>query len=94
MKSGYHQVPLIQNDKKYTAFEGNGKLYQFRRIPFGICNAVGPFQRIITKIINKDGLKGTYLYLDDVTIAENTLSELQERAKQFEISCKKKYDSK
>ena len=60
LKSAYHQVPLIRNDKKYTAFEANGKLYHFRRIPFGICNAVGAFRRIITKIIDEDGLKGTY----------------------------------
>ena len=59
LKSAYHQVPLIQNDKNYTASEANGKLYPFRRIPFGIYNAVGAFQRIITKIFDEDDLKVT-----------------------------------
>ena len=75
LRSAYHQVPLIENDKKYTAFEANGKLYQFRRIPFGICNVVGAFQRIITKIVDEDNLESTYPYFDDVTIAANSLTE-------------------
>ena len=90
LRSAYHQVPLIENDKKYTAFEANGKLYQFRRIPFGICNAVGAFQRIITKIVDEDNLESTYPYLDDVTIAANSLAELRENSKRFEESCKKR----
>ena len=51
---------------------------------------MGAFQRIITKIIGEDGLKGTYPYLDDVTIAGNTLEELDERAQQFENACKRR----
>ena len=33
-KSVYHQVFLQNSDKKLTAFEANGRLYQFCRIPF------------------------------------------------------------
>ena len=36
-----------EEDKPYTAFEANGKLYQFSRIPFGVANGVACFQRII-----------------------------------------------
>ena len=90
LKSAYHQVPLIENNNKYTAFEANGKLYQFRRIPFGICNAVGAFQRIITKIVDEDNLENTNPYLDDFTIAANSLPELKENSKRFEESCKKR----
>ena len=28
LKSAYHQVPLQNRDKKFTAFEANGRLYQ------------------------------------------------------------------
>ena len=37
LRSAYHQVP---EERKYTAFEANGQLYQFKRIPFGLKNAV------------------------------------------------------
>ena len=90
LKSAYHQVPLIPYDEKFTAFEVNGKLYQFKRIPFGICNAVGAFERIIMKILGEDNLRNTYPYLDDVTITGNTLEELEENSRQFEEACKKR----
>ena len=59
MKNAYHQIPLHPNDKKLTAFEANGKLLQFKRIPFELTNAVGAFQRMVTQIIKEDGLVGT-----------------------------------
>ena len=43
LKSAYHQVPLREEDKKFTAFEVNGCLYQFRRMPFGVTNGVATF---------------------------------------------------
>ena len=35
LKSAYHQIPK-EEGKSYMAFEANGKLYQFCRIPFGV----------------------------------------------------------
>ena len=34
LKSAYHQVPIRDEEKKYTAFEANQRLYQFRRVQF------------------------------------------------------------
>ena len=39
LKSPYQEILLLIKDKIYTAFETNGKLYQFTRIPFGLTNA-------------------------------------------------------
>ena len=36
LRSAYHQIPLKEEDKPYTAFEASGGLYQFNRMPFGI----------------------------------------------------------
>ncbi|KAL0810536.1 hypothetical protein ABMA28_010656 [Loxostege sticticalis] len=35
LKGAYHQVPILPEERKYTAFEALSNLYQFRRIPFG-----------------------------------------------------------
>ena len=43
LKSAFHQVPLREEDKKFTAFEADGCLYQFRRMPFGVTNGVVSF---------------------------------------------------
>ena len=48
LKSAYHQIPLREEDKAYTAFEASGGLYQFTRLPFGVTNGVACFQRIMS----------------------------------------------
>ena len=73
-----------------TAFEANGRLFHFKRIPFGLTNALGAFQRIITQIVNEDALVGTYPYLDDVTVVGDSMDELKERSKKFEEALKKR----
>ena len=75
---------------KLTAFEANGRLFHFKRIPFGLTNAVGAFQRVITQIIDDDGLKNIYPYLDDVTIAGDSMEELNEHSQRFEEALKKR----
>ncbi|XP_072389424.1 uncharacterized protein [Diabrotica undecimpunctata] len=47
LKNAYHQIPIKNEEKIYTAFEANGQLYQFCRIPFGVTNGVACFQRVI-----------------------------------------------
>ena len=88
MKNAYHQIPLHPDDKKLRAFEANGKLLQFKRIPFGLTNAVGAFQQTVTQIIKEDGLVGVHPYLDDVTVAGNTIEELRDRSMKFESALK------
>jgi hypothetical protein len=70
LKSAYHQVPILKEaDQKYTAFEANGRLYHFRRVPFGVTNGVAVFQRAMDKFVDEEGLKDTFPYLDNITVA-------------------------
>ena len=75
LKSAYHQVPIREDEKQYTAFEACGKLYQFCRIPFGVTNGVACFQRIIDNIIESANLQDTFAYVDNVTICGRNMSE-------------------
>ena len=56
LKSAYHQIPIKNSDKKYTAFETNGKLFQFCRIPFGVTNGVSMFQTSMDKFVEEEKL--------------------------------------
>ena len=67
-KSAYHQIPIDAADKQYTAFEADGGLYQFCRIPFGVTNGVAAFQRIMDQLIQYHELSGTFVYLDNITV--------------------------
>jgi len=49
LNSMYYQVPTMPEERLFTAFEANGQLYQFKRIPFGLKNAVPGFQRVVMK---------------------------------------------
>lgn len=90
LKSAYHQIPICESDKPYTAFEANGKLYQFTRVPFGITNGVSVFQRAIDKIVEDEGLKDTFPYLDNITVAGKTQEEHDDNVKKFLAVVKKK----
>ena len=70
LKSAYHQILIRQEYKPFTAFEANGKLYQFCRIPFRIMNEIAYFQRIIDKIMKKNNLKDVYIYVDNIAVVE------------------------
>ena len=83
LRSAYYQVLLLLEEKKYTAFEADGRLYQFKRIPFGLKNAVPCFQRIVNEIISKFACIGTFAYLDDITICGHTREEHDDNLKVF-----------
>ena len=68
LRSAYHQVPLKDKDKPYTAFEARGNLYQFTCLPFGVTNGVACFQREMMKFVDENDLEASFPYLDNVTI--------------------------
>ena len=89
LKSAYHQVKIHPEDRPYTAFEADGNLYQFTRLPFGIKNAVPTFQRIMDDIVRKFNLQKTYPYIDDVTICGRTKEEHDRNLSAFMETAKK-----
>ena len=68
LKSAYYRIPLCLVDLAFTAFEADGKLYQYTRLPFGLANGVSCFQRIVDNLIEKYNLIDTYAYLDNITV--------------------------
>ena len=69
LKSAYHQIELNPRDREYTAFQSGSELYQWRRLPFGLTNAVPEFQRAINSFVEQNKLKCCFPCLDDITVA-------------------------
>ena len=72
LRNAYHQIKIVESDCKFTAFEANGRLYEFTRISFGGKNGVAAFQRVISELIERENLKDVFPYLDNVTVAGRT----------------------
>ena len=83
LKAADPQVPMKEGDRKYTAFEVNGKLYQFTRLPFGLTNAVLCFQRTMDNIVEEHNLTGAHPFLDDVIVGLRTKDEHERNLKKF-----------
>ena len=77
-------MPLLLEERKFSAFEANGRLYEFKRIPRGLKNGVACFQLVIDGIIATYDRKGTFAYLDDDgTVCGKTKEEHDENLKTF-----------
>jgi Reverse transcriptase (RNA-dependent DNA polymerase) len=59
-------------DREKTAFTSHLGVYQFRRLPFGLGNAPGTFQRAIYIILSGIKWKTCLVYLDDVIILSSS----------------------
>lgn len=89
LRSAYHQIPIKQEDKVYTAFEACGSLFQFCRLPFGLTNAVSCFQKVMNEFIKSNDLHGVFAYLDDVLVCGTTLEDHNKNLEKFKAAAEK-----
>lgn len=75
LASKYNQVPVAEADKLKTAFCTPFGLFEFNRMPFGLCNAPGTFQRLMEHIFGDQRYQSILLYLDDVIIFSTTVEQ-------------------
>ncbi|XP_041935239.1 uncharacterized protein LOC121697664 [Alosa sapidissima] len=79
LASGYNQVPVSEQDREKTAFCTPFGLFEFNRMPFGLCNAPGTFQRLMERIFGDQSFHALLLYLDDIVIFSTTFQQHLER---------------
>ncbi|KRZ81763.1 Retrovirus-related Pol polyprotein from transposon 17.6, partial [Trichinella sp. T8] len=79
LASGYWQVEVAEEDREKTAFSTPLGLFQFRVMPFGLCNAPATFQRLMEKALRGLTWKTCLVYLDDIIVFGKTEEEHLER---------------
>ena len=89
LKSAYLQIPLLESEKQYTAFEADGCLYQYTVMPYGVTNGTSVFQRALDNFIKEENLKGVFAYLDNLHICGKSKEEHDFNYSKFVESAKK-----
>ena len=76
LKSGFWQVQMDEESRQYTAFTvGSMGVYEFLRMPYGLCNAPATFQHLMQNCLGELNLTYALIYLDDVIIYSKTEEE-------------------
>ena len=82
LASGYWQVALDEDAKEKTAFATHSGLFQFRVMPFGLCNAPATFERLMSKVLRGLQWNHCLVYIDDILVFgkdfASTLKNLEE----------------
>jgi hypothetical protein len=82
MKSGFHQVEILEEHKERTAFTvGPLGLYEYNMMPFGLSNSPGTHQRLMQECLSDLHLHICCIFIDDVIVFSRTYEEHVERLK-------------
>jgi hypothetical protein len=81
LSSGYYQVPMNKDSREKTAFITADGHYQFKRMPFGLCNAPSVFQRLINLVLGNLRYDVAMAYIDDIIIPSECVEDGVEKIK-------------
>ncbi|GKB71566.1 reverse transcriptase domain-containing protein, partial [Tanacetum coccineum] len=72
--SGYFQIPIDPLDQEKTTFTCPYGTFAYRRMPFGLCNAPGTFQRCMVAIFHDMIEKTMEVFMDDFSVFGDSFS--------------------
>lgn len=75
LQSGYWQLKVEESDRIKTAFITKYGLFEYTKMPFGLCNAPATFQRCMELIFRGLQWQTILIYLDDIIIFSSDIDE-------------------
>lgn len=92
LMSGFHQIPLSEESRKYTAFSTPSGHYQYTRMPFGLNISPNSFQRMMTIAMAGLTPEHAFIYIDDIIVIGcsskhhlTNLTKVFERLRQYNL---------
>lgn len=86
--SGYFQIPIAPEDQEKTTFACPYGTFAYKRMPFGLCNALATFQRCMTAIFHELMEDNMEVFMDDFSVFGNSfdrcLANLEKMLKRCE----------
>ena len=85
--SGYNQIAIALKDQEKTTFTCPYGTFVFKRMPFGLCNAPGTFQRCMMVIFSYMVEKTIEVFMDDFSVLGNSFDNYLENLRSMLIRC-------
>ena len=80
LSHGFYQIPMAEEDAEKTAFRvGTGALYEYCRMPMGLCNSPATFMRLMDSIFGDVNFQSLLVYLDDILVFGSTEEQVLNR---------------
>lgn len=75
VEGAFHQIPMHESSKEYTAFSTAFNKYHFNSSPFGLIGSPYTWLRAIHTILNDIMGKGVLVYMDDIIVFSVNLED-------------------
>ena len=75
LATGFWQIELDESSRPKSAFTTHKGLYEFVRMPFGLCNAPATFQRLMQVVLAGLEWSSCFVYIDDILVASKSFEE-------------------
>jgi hypothetical protein len=82
--SGYYQIYIKKEDQVYTTFTTDWGTFAFERMPFGLCNAPGTFQKIMMDIFHDFLRHFLEVFIDDFAVFSHRKDHIEHWRQTFD----------
>ena len=86
--SGYNQIAIAPEDQEKTTFTCPYGTFTFRKMPFGLCNVLGTFQRCMMAIFSDMVKKTIEVFMDDFSVLGSSFDNYLENLRSVLIRFK------